>query len=404
MDHEKLMDAVRNGAAFRRRQRLQPVGGAGDKVFPPTYPGPGSNDPAQHVFEDRRVAEEDKPVSCVLIDSVQSQANRLEEALLLAIQAGEIELPHVATDIVFPKEMKDTAEEAGYELVDPGRITSLETPHRVFDAILRDSEKDKTPFNETEVGKRLQKATMRNATAVLELSPNSLLFGAWNSTGTGGGLGAKFQRCVVSEIIGYGAVVGKRTSSRIDPLGVQKGANIYGTKSEWIHEPRTTKDKPVRPSEVNHGNIRPDVEDLGVTFEYAEQCAVVTLAGLRHFRFGGDAARDEAARTYLAALGLYALAANDKAGYSLRSRCDLVADEETGPAPIELIGANGKPETVSLDNAKALYAAALDTARQAGFDLNAEPLLLVPQAKLLEIVRGSQEMAWKGQGTDDNEE
>ena len=36
----QLREAVaKNAAAFRCRRRLQPAGGAGDKVFPPTYAG-----------------------------------------------------------------------------------------------------------------------------------------------------------------------------------------------------------------------------------------------------------------------------------------------------------------------------------------------------------------------------
>ena len=87
IDLQTLREAVGEDAAFRRVRRLQPVGGKGDKIFPPTYPPPrGSprNTPPRHVFERRRV--EGGEVWCVLIDSVQSQANRLEEALLAATE------------------------------------------------------------------------------------------------------------------------------------------------------------------------------------------------------------------------------------------------------------------------------------------------------------------------------
>jgi len=35
----------------------------------------------------------------------------------------------------------------------------------------------------------------------MSFRPTALIFGAWNSTGEGGGLGAKFPRAIVSEII-----------------------------------------------------------------------------------------------------------------------------------------------------------------------------------------------------------
>ena len=69
-------------AAFRSITVLQPAGGQGDKVFPPTYSG------GQYAVEKRRLPGRDDPVDCVLLDSVQSQANRLEECLLEAARAG----------------------------------------------------------------------------------------------------------------------------------------------------------------------------------------------------------------------------------------------------------------------------------------------------------------------------
>ena len=83
LSYEAILTAVAEDAALSRRRRLQPVGGQGDKIFPPTYPGEGNNAPPRHVFERRRVPDEGgrtREVWCVLIDSVQSQANRLEEA------------------------------------------------------------------------------------------------------------------------------------------------------------------------------------------------------------------------------------------------------------------------------------------------------------------------------------
>jgi CRISPR-associated protein Csb1 len=59
---EQLRAAVGKDAAIRRLQKLQPVGGPGDKIFPPTYPGERNNDPPRHVFEMRRIG--DKNVLC----------------------------------------------------------------------------------------------------------------------------------------------------------------------------------------------------------------------------------------------------------------------------------------------------------------------------------------------------
>src|ERR1700731_2369259 len=135
---EKLQNSVANAAAIRRVRKLQPAGGPGDKIFPPTYPGEGRNSPPRHVFEYRRIGGAN--VLCVLIDSVQSQANRLEEALKLARETGALSFPAITVDF------------SNTEVADIGCITTLDAPHRVFDAIIRDSELNGVRFRDTEQG------------------------------------------------------------------------------------------------------------------------------------------------------------------------------------------------------------------------------------------------------------
>lgn len=417
LTYDALTRSVSEDSAFRRRRRLQPIGGPGDKLYPPTYPGEGKS-PPRHAFERRRI--DGREAWCVLIDSVQSQANRLEEALLEAARAGRIPLPRLSVDFAM----------AGLNSI--GEITSLDAPHRVFDAILRDSLLDGVPFPKSPLGDRLKKATPKDATAILEASPSALLFGVWNSTGEGGGLGAKFPRAIVSEIVGVDVPVeqslegergpveirsaARRTGSRIDPLGTSKNVLIYeraDDPNEWTANPseaRLEKGEPVKfgkkdkdkakagkPSVINHGNIRPEVVPLGVTCAYAEHTAVITLAGLRRLRFGGSAERDLTGRSLIAALGLVALTEQDAQGYALRSRCDLVCE---GPAPLEKVAFDGTVQDIALsrDEARALYETAYAEAMRAGFALNGEPVALRPQDKLVHIVRESMNRALNDEG------
>ncbi len=413
MKFEEFRESVENYAAIRRRQNLQPAGGQGDKIFPPTYPGENKGQaenkvPARHVFESRRIGGEERP--CVLIDSVQAQANRMEEALLWAAEEKRIRLPRLTVD--FP----------GAGLNSVGPISVLQAPHRIFDAILRDSLLDDRPFRESDLGERLKKATPADATAILEAAPTALVFGVWNSTGEGGGLGAKFARVVVSEAIGVDVPVerfrdqrsgevrtknaGRRTGSRIDPLGIPRSVQVYrdpGTKAwDTDKEKLGGKAKEVRPSEINHGNIAPSVDDLGVTCDRALLTQVLTFAGLRRLRFGTDAKRNLAARTYLAALGLVAMTEADRHGHSFRSRCDLVCD---GIAPLERLAFDGSVTNlgVTADEVVALHEAAFDAACTAGFKLDSKPVILKPQKKLVEIVRKSQQKALSDEGDDDPE-
>lgn len=406
VDIRFLTAAVGAGAAFRRISRLQPVGGKGDKIFPPTYPGARNNDPPRHVFERRRIEGEE--VWCVLIDSVQSQANRLEGALLAAADGEEcgepLPIPYVAVDF----------RGAGLEPLD--RITSLDAPHRIYDAILRDSQLDGVDFMQSDEGRRIAAATPADATALLEISPTALVFGAWHSQGGGGGFGAKFPRTIVSEIVAIDTPVeefvvdqrtgetgartaGRRTGSRVDPLGILRKVEVFKGTSGWGTDQKSAGKgaKKVRPSEINHSNIAPSIEPLGVTCDHAEHRVTITLAGIRRLRFGGGE-RDAAARALIASLGLLAIVEQDARGYALRSRCDLVCE---GAAPLELVNSDGSTTEIEFDRAaaQALYREAHVRARDAGFAFRS--LTLKPQGKLVEIVSRSRELALEGQGGDD---
>jgi CRISPR-associated protein Csb1 len=436
MEYSRLSRAVDEDAGVRRRQRLQPVGGKGDKVFPPTYPEERRGAGPRHIYERRRI--DGTEVWCVVVDSPQSQANKLEEWSLAAAREESIELPYISVDFT------------GKGLAGIGEITSLDAPHRVYDAILRDSLLDGVPFMKSRLGQRIAGAKANDATALLETSPTALLFGAWHSTGEGGGLGAKFPRCLVSEITGVNVPVdltdggntpsgflalsgdtlrfvepktsGRRTGSRIDPLGILRGVTIYQSADnprDWTpfedraarrpsgnREPipfsRRRGDRAGRPAVINHGNVTPSVQPLGVTCDYLEHVAVISFSGLRRLRFGSDKAT-QAGRTLLAGLGLVALAEQDARGYALRSRCDLVCD---GRAPMELVHADGTIEQIEIDRsvARSLYADAYREAQLAGFQFPRAPIKLVPQDKLVEIVRLSQGLALAGEGGEEEDE
>src|SRR4051794_218482 len=88
LTHADLKAAVASGAAaFRLTLKLEAVS---PKVFPPTYEG------GKYATETRRINGQDVP--CVLLDSVPSQANRMEIALQDAWIGGDIKLPVVSVD------------------------------------------------------------------------------------------------------------------------------------------------------------------------------------------------------------------------------------------------------------------------------------------------------------------
>jgi CRISPR-associated protein Csb1 len=357
---------------------------------------------AKYAFETRRIDRQD--VTCVLIDSVQSQANRMEEALQALWADKRIALPVVSVDF------SPVAPEVG-------RVTSLSAPHRIADALLRDSLLDGQLFRLSETGKSFTDASTKNATALFKVCPTGLVFGLWDSTGPKGGLGAKFQRALVSEIVGINAAHGSKTESRIDPLNIlKKASDIYVAADDnerWTTDIEKAKKydtddkdhkkgapikfgKEGKPSEVNHGNVTPSIDSVGggVTIDEARHTVVISLAALRRLGFTTGA---EEARTVLAALGLLAVFAAESRGHDLRSRCLLVP--KTGAAmKLQTVGRDGSTTPVDLDlaGAIALYNDAVSKLpNEIRFEKAPGEALaeLQPSPKLADLVRKSRELA-----------
>lgn len=447
LDLQTLSQAVAgSAAAFRANVKLTPAGGPGDKVFPPTYMKEGRAE-TKYAFEQRRVG--DREITTVLLDSVASQANRMEEALLEGCRSGELKIPVVQIDFT-----------GDAETADLDKITTLQAPHRIADALLRDSTLKGEPFRRSGPGRAFTDARVDNATAVYRFCPTALIFGVWDSTGPKGGLGAKFQRCLVSEIVGLDAVPGKRVGSRIDPAAIQKASGpIYQSRedpTDWTPFPadaralekaegkkskatRSTataksedgsappealvpfsrksaegKDKGT-PAAINHGNVPPSIEpdSGGVTISHAVQTVVLSLPALRRLRFQEDCAgerlpgerrmaAERAARTTLAALALAAVVYQREQGYDLRSRSILVPE---APLTFELLGSQGGPPACfHLDRSAAarLLNDALEAASELGMGWELNPITLEPMPKLVHLIKKSRELSARGE-TDEGE-
>lgn len=392
---ESLRKLVTDAVAIRGQAVLEPAGGGADKVFPPTH-SVGERASSRYAFEKRRMGGQ--LVDCVLLDSVQSQANRMEEALQSLWSDKRIALPVIEVDF-------------SAAAPDVGVVTSLSAPHRVADALLRDSLADGKLFRMSEVGKSFTDATPRNAAPLFKVCPTGLLFGLWDSTGPKGGLGSKFARALVSEIVGIGAVSGTKTSSRIDPTGiVTKAAEILEARDPaegWTHDPlkaKQEKGKPVklgdgRVSEVNHSNVPPTLDEVagGVTIDHALHTVVISLAALRKLSFGGG---DTEARAVLAALGLLSIVASESRGHDLRSRC-LLVPRKGQALKLEAVARDGETQAfeLSLEKAIALFDGAVKALPATlKFDkAPGEPLLkLKPSEKLAHLVKKSRELASTG--------
>jgi CRISPR-associated protein Csb1 len=381
--HKKLLEACSGGmSALRTVVALQPVGGEGDKVAPPTHEG------GKYAYE-KRALNGRMDVPTVLLDSVQSQANRIEDALLSQIRDGGLKLPLLQVEI-------------------PNReiLTSLSVPHRIHDAIFRDCRYEGKRFRESDLGKQITEARAWNATAMFRYCPTALLFGTWDSQSESGVNSAKFPRALVSEIIGIDVTPGVKTSSRIDPLGIKalKGSIYKSMTEQWTMDPTKTGKsqyygKNGSPSEINHGNIPPTISNVekgepgGVTIREACQTAVLSFAQLRKLKFPlketSSPAIDVAGRAVLAAIGIYGLALQADGGYQLRSRCQL---QPVKPLEYEWIGAifgESEQTSISSDEAKQALTTLYKHAKSLGLTWQEEAISVEPEPKLLRLIEAS---------------
>jgi CRISPR-associated protein Csb1 len=347
----------------------------------------------------------------------------MELALQEAVDSSKICMPIVAVDFSKYEPTGDVdADKIAGRLIDAiGKITSLQVPHRLADAILRDSDLEegtsKIPFRKSSKGKALNKVSLANATPLFELCPTALIFGMWDSTGPKGGLGPTFERAMVSEVVGIGAEVGDLLRGvRKDPFEASNKIPILKKSAlDWKVADDPKLKGVVAPSAVNHSSVpfpkdrKQKTEEnhyAGVTIEYAEQVTTLSLICLRRLRFPTNGTSvtesDNAARIVLASLGLCAGTLAFESGMGLRSRCLLWPD---GPVEWELLGRPGSEAqrfALTGDDAVALLNSAVAAATALGLPWPTEPIMLQPSAELLKLVRLSQQEATKEDAIGEN--
>jgi CRISPR-associated protein Csb1 len=369
---EVLRDALDRGSVLRLRLKLEPAG-AGGLIYPPTY------EQGKHIFRDAWVDGEQRKV--VVLDSPQSQANRIELALLDAHRRGDIAYPDIEISIPAPK---------GEE-----RYSVLQLSHRAYDAALLLAMQGDVPFKNTKVGEAIYGARLERATGLYTHAPIMLALGGWDSHSGGGPLSAKIPRAVTSEIIGVDALPAQRGAVKFDPMDIRKGAGpLYESKDRErmfeLDAKAAANNKKKNPSDFGLGNV-PAFGERGASIRYAEQTSLVSLAAVRRLRFEGadgtpDAERDRAGQAVVVALGLYGLLAQMESGYFLRSGCDLlpVADPM-----LEIIGrslAEAEPCAISAEAAKVSLMEALAMAEEHGLAWRKEVLLLTADDRLRRLV------------------
>ena len=340
----KLMaDSAVRGLAITRE--LQPLGGSGDAVSPPTFAqAEGDEKGPRYVWSERRAAAE--TVKTCLLDSPASQANRIEEALLALVQSGKLTLPLHRL-----------------EVPDIGVLTDLELPHRAYDAAVGTATfADGTRWKDSSVAKQIREASRKDATALLEHAPLILVLGGWDShSGTAANAWqGRHEKAVWSKIVAIDAFRMNRPGGRLDPMGLPSSdrVNLSGDSKLTTDEQKTALKKLAEEQNVTKveqglkklvkelsekqtsqrlvdqglGVVPPSMDKfprLSITMRHAEQRSVISFGVFRRIGFGGND-KDSVARDFLAALGILGLAALHRDGGHLRSECDLVCERTDG--------------------------------------------------------------------------
>jgi CRISPR-associated protein Csb1 len=355
--YDQLNDAIADAAGLSVNAKLSTLDGSAH-LLPPTY----ANAPHRH-----NMTEPDgNGVSAwVSIDSAASFANRIEEQLA--------------------RHYEELAPLRVYVETEERSLSTLQMPHRVFDAILRDSLIDGVEFRKTEIGQSVIRASARDAEALLKYDPAVVLLGGWDSTGMGSNRGheRKWPAALSVEITGRNARIIHRAGGRLDPLGITLDAGRVirdGDTYSLVPEGEDPPSHAERPSEINHGNIAPSLEPKGVLVESIELSGAISLSRLRRYRFGDDERKNHAARLFLTCMGVYGIAAVIEDGLDLRRDCELVADAVTWT-----LRATGRadPIAVSVD-------AAREALEQAKGEVSlAEPITLAAGPNLEQLVTRS---------------
>ena len=311
-------------AAITLRQALEPIEGRDVPIFPPTYP-PNKERKNHHFDTPYTINETPEGIRVCDLDSVQSQANRMEGAFTGPL--AEVIPHHVVR--------------AGNRQVD---LTAL--PHRIADASIRATSfatRTRSCFETIESG---------DPVPLARIAPTSLVYGAWDSRDTH----VRLPRAVRSEIRAHDVSIFTRSAQysgtfEQDVLGL--------SDQEW----KKGADAGFAPT--------PSVDQPGGIVVRGEiiQSASIMLNVLRKYR---TADASDLLPAYLLGLALGGLVTTGRE-YHLRSGCALVP---AAPEEWQSVSSTGQRQTIEI-SADAIVAEIRELADKwaeaAGVELGGEP-------------------------------
>ena len=286
---------------------LEPSGGPGTVIFPPTYARRGGDHPyAISVFRSDLAPEaahaQGLEANICDLDSVGSQANRMEPAF------AEPPLNSLVPQRVI---------KAGTTTVN-----LLQIGHRIADGAVRFS-----ALAEGAAKAIAALGTEHDATALARLAPTSLIFGFWDSRDSM----LKCPRIVNSTIRASNVAVLKRSAQfnpAFDPAGLSlaEAADLQSAPAQDEKDPLSQEGLRSAPAVDTHGGVRVFGRIIRRT-----EINLVALRSVAVTKAGKiDAPETLKLRRYL--LGLSLVAGRVQNAYNLRQGCLLVSVADPVPA------------------------------------------------------------------------
>lgn len=329
---EKYDDLLKDSgpAAIVLKQWLKPVGG--EVFFPPTYANPSQRKGDPPVYNIDRF-ENAKHSVCV-VDSIPSQANRIEPALGRVKDKDGKPIKLVPTVVV--KAKVEDEERA---------VNLLEAGHRAADAVVQFSS------IRDEFTKAIQARKQGDSTPLAKLAPTSLVFGMWDSRESG----VKVPRLLSSIIRAYDVLEHRRSSQFNAALDYEAAGIVPGKGDKKLSEVGMDG----APATFQHGGI----EARGGICRDAS----LNLCTLRDIV--STSPKDTVIlQRYVLGLALVSIAYFDGKTLNLRQGCQLVAVPNKSMTRI-LMNADGTETTFEIDyDSTITYASAVAKAFGVGDD------------------------------------
>lgn len=307
----------RGPAAVVLREHLVPVEGADGVFFPATYASQQGADRDKSKFQGGyNIDIFDDGSNVVLVDSVGSQANRIEPIFMENDYADLV--PQIV--VTFPTKGL--------------RLNLLNANHRAADAVVRCSafEQDlRTAFQEVQRG---------NAEKLAQLAPTSLVFGAWDSRDTQ----AKLPRIFSSTIRALNVRQHTRSANFLVQMTIdlEKLELLPDAGSEEGFKNALASKAPGGVELTANGSIR---RDTTINLAALRRLAVLEADGTL------STDRTLALRRYILGLALVAITAPQDS--FLRTGCNLVPNLDK-PHEFVVVGVDGKRDPFALDHKHAI--------------------------------------------------